>query len=185
MPEPLREPEFLPQWYRRRVTRARRWGAALRTGVALALAGVGAAALSPRPAPAESGDALSSAVLPSLPSVEAPAPLLHGSPTPSGFAHGAEHALKALSQVLPPGVSVEQLAFHSDRGAMSVSLNCSASEPGAGRALAHALRGLRLFNDVRLQAGAGRGALGERAAAPRPGHRIEFQVHATVNPEAR
>lgn len=185
MPEPLREPEFLPDWYLTRVRRSRRCRMLIRAGAMVLLAGAGGAALAPRWAPAED-----STVMP------IPAPDVAVEPTRRATAmqfpataqvpqvpRGSRRALQALHEVLPPGVAVDHLALRNDGDVTHVSLKCAAHDAGAGAVTADALRALRLFADVRLEPGAG--APPARPATDRSTRTFHFRVRATVVAEAR
>lgn len=136
----MREPEFLPEWYHRRLRRSRRRRAFVRASVALSLVVATGIAVSPERAPAvvtEAGGA-------SAPGGAAAPPARHKFPA------GAPHAFYALHQATPTGVVVSSLSFLGEGGVTLVELRCVADDETVAVHFEAALRRSHYFRDVEV-----------------------------------
>ena len=151
----MREPEFIPDWYRLRQRRGRRLRALARTTVAVAAVAVAWLTLAPGRAPA----------------VGAPNVCLPSAPTRLALPAGAERTLRALRRLTAGGVVISSASFRDEAGATAVELRCVADDAAAAERFVTGVRGSDLFHDVIVNRD-------ERCPTPDP---FEVALHVRFN----
>ena len=132
----MREPEFVPDWYRRRLRRGRRLRAlANATAAVTAVAAAWLTFFSVR-APAVGA-----------PDVRVSSPAAQVAAR-NNLPAGAEATLRGLHRLTPHGVVVSAVTFRDDGGATAVELQCLAADASIAERFIAGVRGAAAFRDV-------------------------------------